>query len=86
MGVPTVSTRVGGVEETLIEGVTGWSVTDDSPAALADRVVAVLTDARWRAEAAQRAQNFARERFGVQSMISKTINLYRNSADGVILP
>jgi glycosyltransferase involved in cell wall biosynthesis/predicted Zn-dependent protease len=76
MGVPTVSTRVGGAEETLIEGVTGWTVPDDAPEALAERVIQVLLDKGWRCAASARARLFARERFGVDTMIDKTLKLY----------
>ena len=48
VGVPVVTTDVGGAREALIQGETGWAVETDGPEALAARVCAVLDDQPMR--------------------------------------
>jgi len=49
-GSPVVASRVGGLTTTVRDGVTGCLVPDGDPAALADRIEALLADpaTRWR--------------------------------------
>jgi len=44
MGVPVVGTAVGGVPETMVEGVTGLLVPPHNPAALASALDRLLAD------------------------------------------
>ena len=47
-GVPVVATRVGGTEEIVVDGVTGTLVPARDPAALANAVIGLLSDASQR--------------------------------------
>ena len=76
LGVPVVAPDVGGIEDTILSGKTGWIVEQRTVAALAERVIASLRDAGWRRNAAVEAPNFVRSRFGLQRMISETIQYY----------
>lgn len=65
-GVPVVATKVGGLAETIVDGVTGWTCPPGDAAALAHRVAEVLDDpaeGRRRALAGRRMveERFARE-------------------------
>lgn len=51
-GLPVVATRVGGVPELVEDGVTGWLVDADDPAAMRSRIASALADAHWRQRAA----------------------------------
>jgi glycosyltransferase involved in cell wall biosynthesis len=76
-GVPVVSTRVGGVAETIEEGVTGYSVTMPVTAlALADRIVAMLRDQAWMNRAKERAPRWVTEQFGRDRVRVETLALY----------
>jgi glycosyltransferase involved in cell wall biosynthesis len=74
-GVPVVATPVGGINETVLDGDTGWLVPVGDAAALADRIVRVLEHpeeaARLAAEARRRAA-----RFSTEHMVAETLALY----------
>lgn len=74
-GVPVVATPVGGIRETVVDGVTGLLVPLRDPAALADAIVRILDDpdlsARLADEAARRAT-----RFSEAEMVRRTLALY----------
>ncbi len=56
-GVPVVASRVSGIPEVVVDGVTGWLVPPEDPAALALALAEVLADpaaARRRGEAGRR--------------------------------
>lgn len=75
-GVPVVSSRAGGAGEAFVQGETGWLVEERSPEALAERVLNVLDDSSWRAQAAIKARRFVRETFSLESMLDQTVALY----------
>lgn len=74
-GVPVLATRVGGLPEVVEDERTGWLVPPDSPAALADGIVAAASNrARLRTlglQARERARQFASN-----IMIDRTETLY----------
>lgn len=76
LGVPVVAPDVGGVSETILPGITGWAVPDATAASLAERVLHCLIDAAWTARAQQEAPSFVRDRFGVASMLRRTLDIY----------
>ncbi len=53
MGCPIVSMNNGGPAETVYDGVTGYLVPPDDPAALAERVLTLLRDSNQRARMGQ---------------------------------
>jgi glycosyltransferase involved in cell wall biosynthesis len=77
-GVPVVAPAVGGVGETMRDGVTGRLVTNRSAQSLAAEVLDVLGDDRWRAQAAAKAPGFVARKFGQRRMVKETIAIYRN--------
>ena len=76
LGVPVVATDAGGTREALEPGTTGWLVTEPTAADLADRVLAVLNDPKWRSQVRTSGPRFVTERFGLERMIRETIALY----------
>ena len=77
-GVPVVATPVGGIRETVEDGVTGFLVPPTDSAALAERIVFCLEHPdearRVAAEARRRVGRFSRER-----MVEETLALYDRS-------
>jgi glycosyltransferase involved in cell wall biosynthesis len=77
LGVPVVTTRVGGAPETLEDRVTGWVVDETTaPGEIAQRVISLLSDTAWREAARQHMPAFLAQRFGLAGMIAKTEMLY----------
>jgi len=75
-GVPIVASATGGIPEALADGRYGALVPPGDPRALADRVVAVLRDEASRRAMTSGAADWVRERFGVDTMVDATIELY----------
>ncbi len=76
LGVPVVAPDVGGMSETVWQGVTGWTIKDAAAAALAERVLYCLNDAAWSARAREEAPSFVKNRFGMATMLRRTLELY----------
>jgi glycosyltransferase involved in cell wall biosynthesis len=76
LGIPVVAPDVGGVGEAVWSGVTGWAVRNADAASLADRVVACLENRAWGAEASAKGPAFVRDRFGIPTMLRRTLELY----------
>ena len=76
-GVPVVSTNVGGMEETLMHGKSGWLVRPPKPEMLAERVLWVLEHKEWRTEAAEAGPLFIQNRFNMENMINRILKLGR---------
>ena len=75
-GVPVVATRVGGLPEVVSEGKTGWIVEPESPEAMAEAVIAAMSNAarlrEFGANGRERAQQFSAD-----AMAERTESLYR---------
>ena len=54
-GRPVVATRVGGVEDVVVDGVTGWLVDRDDEAAFAERIGRLVEDPGMRARMGEAA-------------------------------
>jgi glycosyltransferase involved in cell wall biosynthesis len=75
-GRPVVATAAGGIPEAVEDGTTGRVVPVRDPAALADALVAVLTDPeRAKAMGAAGRRRFE-ERFTVDHMVEATLSAY----------
>lgn len=75
-GVPVVATRVGGVPEAVEEGKTGFMVDPKDPAALADRVIRILSDEVHAREMGAYAREKVREQFTTGRMVRATEEVY----------
>jgi glycosyltransferase involved in cell wall biosynthesis len=75
-GIPVVAPDVGGVNEALLDGVTGILVGNRQASSLASAVLEILEDSGWRERAATEGPAFVSKRFGHQRMIDDTIAVY----------
>ena len=78
-GLAVVATRVGGLPEIVEDAKTGWLVTPESAAALAEAIRTAAGDRRRLAEMGSKARERARE-FSVDIMVERTESLYRRLA------
>jgi glycosyltransferase involved in cell wall biosynthesis len=83
-GLPVVCTGVGGMAETFAQGVTGFSVERATPEALADAIRRIVTTPDLLRSMSAEAFRHARETFGLEPMVSGTLDAYR--AAGATIP
>lgn len=75
-GVPVVAARVGGLIDSVIDGVTGIHVPPRSPAALAQALTNLLADDKQRLEIGLRGTRRANRRYGWARIASDTLAVY----------
>ncbi len=75
-GVPQVATEVGGTGEAVADGETGLLVPPHDPPALAEAIVALLSDPVRRQAMSVTSRVRHAERFGIDRMVAETAALY----------
>ena len=75
-GRPVVATDVGGVASVVEEGRTGFLVPPGDPAALADRIGAVLSDSTTATRMGDYGRRLVASRFGLDRLVSDMRALY----------
>jgi glycosyltransferase involved in cell wall biosynthesis len=70
-GVPVVATRVGGLPEVVDAGRTGLLVPSESPAALADALIALIADPERRRAFGEAGMARVRERFSLRRVLDE---------------
>ncbi len=81
LGLPVVSTDVGGVTEAVENGIQGLLVPPGDPRALAQRIAQMLDDPEASREMGRRARKVAVERFSTRAIAGKQVGLYREMLD-----
>lgn len=76
VGVPVVTTDVGGASETLDAGKTGYALKTSDPSILANKILSILGNPAWLSEARLNAPIFVESHFSQEKMISETIKVY----------
>lgn len=74
-GLPVVASRAGGLPEIVAEGETGWLVPADSPSALAEAIVAAVSNRAQLRQFGQNARQKA-QRFSADIMLERTEAVY----------
>lgn len=78
-GRPVVATRAGGVAFMVDEGVTGHHLPVGAVDVLAERLIALLQDDARRGRMGAAAREQAWERFHVQAVAARTVDIYRRA-------
>lgn len=76
-GTPAVSTNVGGPAETILDGITGFLVSPNDPAALADRVLRLLQDHDLRAQFGSAAVQHVAKNYSSDAMVQEYRTIFR---------
>jgi glycosyltransferase involved in cell wall biosynthesis len=79
LGTPIVATAGGGTVDAVSHGVTGFLTDVGDVAALADHLMGVLTDDELRHRLAHAGPSFITERFGLDTMIDRTVAVYEQA-------
>jgi glycosyltransferase involved in cell wall biosynthesis len=82
VGIPVVATAVGGVPEIVEDGVTGYLVPPEAPAALADRVICLLKDPSGAGRMGAAGRRKIEREFGIERMVDEFHGLYRARLKG----
>jgi glycosyltransferase involved in cell wall biosynthesis len=77
---PVVTTSVNGCMEIVEDGVTGFSVPVNNPAAWAERVIALVSDPALSTTMGQRGRQRVQENYSVQKMVQQLDVLYSEMA------
>ena len=77
-GVPVVASRVGGLPYMVEAGQTGFLVDPNDEDEIACKLVKVLQDSRINRQMSKCCCEVARERFHVNSVAQKTLDVYKN--------
>ena len=76
-GRPVVGTRVGGLAELIEDGVTGYLISADDSAGLADSLIRVLADPGEAANMGARGRTRVSEQFSSERFAESFLNAYR---------
>lgn len=76
-GLPVVSTRCGGPEEYVSDGVTGFLVPLNDAEAMANRLIQLLTNSQLRVEMGAQARRAIEERFSFEQHAGTFDKIYR---------
>ncbi|MGQ0602858.1 MAG: glycosyltransferase [Anaerolineales bacterium] len=80
-GTPVIASEVGGLAFLIRDGETGYHVPDRDPAALADRICAIITDPLLRAKMGGQAAEYARG-YSWQLIADKIVGVYEGMLNG----
>lgn len=79
-GRAVVATRAGGLPEVVVDGDTGLLAPVRDPAGLADAIIRLLRDPRFRADCGRAGLERARRVFNVERMLDETVRAYEDLA------
>lgn len=77
-GTPVVASQVGGLAFLVQDGVTGYTVPVSEPAALAERLTALISDALLRERLGRQAAAFARE-YRWEVIANRLVDVYKKA-------
>lgn len=75
---PVVATKVGGAEEAIIEGETGFLVESDDDEMLANRLNELLESETRAQQLGKKGRKIVEEKFSCQAQLAKTLELYQS--------
>lgn len=80
-GVPVVASDVGGVKYMIEDGVTGYAVEPDDTESIVQAILKVHHSGLGRRQMGKAARDVALRRFHLDSILDKTLDVYREIAD-----
>ena len=77
-GKPVVGTNVGGIPDTIAEGMNGFLVKPRDPESLAERITLLLESPRLRERMGKAGREIAERKFSMAERIDKILRLYES--------
>ncbi|MEK6775501.1 MAG: glycosyltransferase family 4 protein [bacterium] len=75
-GKPVVASRVGGIPDVIVDGVTGFLVPSGDPAALSEAVLRLMRDPGSAVKMGEAARKRINEKYDVRTMVREITGLY----------
>lgn len=82
MGKPVIATKVGGMAESIIDGVCGYYVQADDHVSMAEKVSKLLDNETLRKDFGRKARQNCLDRFSIPVMMRQKEAVYEKSAGG----
>lgn len=77
-GVPTIASRVGGLPEVVVNGITGWLVPAKRPDVLAELIMQCIDDPTEARRRAERGRQLVLAMFDVQRTAAEVAQIYQH--------
>ena len=77
-GLPVIASSVGGIDEAVRDGETGYLVPRGDVDALRDRIGRLLAAPELRVRMGERGRAVFEEQFTLHTSVNKTLDVYRN--------
>ena len=77
-GKPVIGTNVGGIPDTIIEGLTGFLVSPRDPRGLSEKIVLLLKSSRLRGEMGRAGKEIVKKKFNMEERIKRIVRLYES--------
>jgi glycosyltransferase involved in cell wall biosynthesis len=77
-GVPVAATAAGGIPDIVRDGENGYLVPIADPAAIAERLIRLLSDEGLASRMGRAGREIAKREFSIEAMISGNIRVYRS--------
>jgi len=78
LGRPVVATRVGGIPETMEDGVSGLLVERNDPRLLAKAITQILSSPEFGQQMGENGRLGLEKKFNVQNILQRTLDLYQD--------
>jgi glycosyltransferase involved in cell wall biosynthesis len=78
LGVPVIATKVGGIPEVVLNGVTGVLMHPNEPDTLEEVIMCLLHDDEKRNALARQARKWVEEKFSAERMCEKIFRVYES--------
>ena len=79
LGVPAVTTAAGGAVELIMDGETGFVVPRKDSAAMAERIIQLISNQKMRHSIIQAARSRVRSQFSMSQTLAKMNDVYRRA-------
>jgi glycosyltransferase involved in cell wall biosynthesis len=83
-GVPVITSAVGGAQEGILEGETGYSFAEQDVASLSEKIIRVLTDDTLASSMSRAAPRFIAEQFDIRRLTARLESLYDAASQGTV--
>jgi glycosyltransferase involved in cell wall biosynthesis len=85
-GVPVIASAVGGLVDTVVDGVTGLHVPPREPAAVAKATRRLLADPAYARALGAAGAERAKRRYSWERVAAATLDVYRQVSRSVLVP